>query len=37
MDEIEFLSTLSTLIWNGISKQDAVEMIKERVETLTQY
>lgn len=32
--EIEFLETISTLVWNGISKQELVEMLEERKKAL---
>ena len=32
--EIEFLETISTLVWNEISKQELVEMLKDRKEAL---
>ena len=34
--EIEFLDTISTLVWNDISKQELVEMIRDRKEALTE-
>jgi len=32
--EIEFLETISTLVWNDISKQELVEILKDRKEAL---
>jgi hypothetical protein len=32
--EIEFLETISTLVWNDISKQELVEMLEERKQAL---
>ena len=33
-EEIEFLDTISTLVWNDISKQELVEMLKDRKQEL---
>ena len=32
--EIDFLDTISNLVWNDISKQDLIEMIEERKRSL---
>ena len=32
--EIEFIDTIITLVWNDISKQELVEMLKDRKEAL---
>lgn len=34
--ETEFLETLITLVWNDISKQELVEMLKDRKQALEQ-
>lgn len=34
MSEVEFLETISALVWNDISKQELVEMLKDRKEAL---
>ena len=34
--ETEFLETVITLVWNDISKQELIEMLKERKDALTE-